>query len=179
MRKNLVIISKKFSFIYFLFCLFAVISFDLNAQEIKDGFTKYTYPSGRISSEGFIKNGKPDGYWKTYYESGIIKSEGNRKEAQLDSLWKFYNEDGKLTLSYEYKEGKKQGIKTVYDVETGHIISEEPFVSDIRQGTAFYRKENIRFKEVPFDKGKENGIGKEYLKDGLIQSITLYNIFLL
>ena len=72
----------------------------ISAQEnqVKDGFTKYTYPSGRLSSEGFIKNGKPDGYWKTYYESGVLKSEGNRKDAQLDSLWKFYNEEGKLTL---------------------------------------------------------------------------------
>jgi antitoxin component YwqK of YwqJK toxin-antitoxin module len=126
----------------------------ISAQEnqVKDGFTKYTYPSGRLSSEGFIKNGKPDGYWKTYYESGILKSEGNRKDAQLDSLWKFYNDEGKLTLTYEYKEGKKQGMKTVYEVETGHIISEEPFVADIRQGKAYYRKINVRYKEVPFAK---------------------------
>ena len=156
--------------------LFFIMLGKICAQEnqVKDGFTKYTYPSGRLSSEGFIKNGKPDGYWKTYYESGVLKSEGNRKDAQLDSLWKFYNEEGKLTLTYEYKEGKKQGMKTVYDVETGHIVSEEPFVADTRQGKAYYRKNNVRYKEVPFDKGKENGTGKEYLPDGLIQTITTY-----
>ena len=156
MPKNLIITSIKGGLKYFLFCLFIIVYVDVQAQDkdVKDGFTRYTYPNGRVSSEGFIKNGKPDGYWKTYYENGILKSEGNRKESQLDSLWKFYNEEGKLTLSYEYKEGKKQGIKTVYDAETGHIVSEEAFISDIRQGIAYYRKENIRYNEVHFDKGK-------------------------
>ena len=149
MSKNSTLNFTRYSYLTFVIYIFitAFVFSDLYAQEkeVKDGFTKYTYPSGRLSSEGYIKNGKPDGYWKTYYENGTIKSEGNRKDAQLDSLWKFYNEDGKLTLSYEYKEGKKQGIKTVYDAESGHIISEESFVSDTRQGMAYFRKENVRY----------------------------------
>lgn len=150
--------------------------FVLQAQNnvINDGFKQYTYPNGKVSSEGFIKNGKPDGYWKNYYENGILKSEGNRKNNELDSLWKFYNEEGKLTLTYEYKQGKKNGYKTVYDTESHNKISEEPFVNDTRQGMAYYYKDNYRYKEIPFENGKENGIGKEYLIDGLIQSITLY-----
>ena len=143
-------------------------------EAVKDGFTKFYYPNGMVSSEGNMKEGKPDGYWKTYYENGILKSEGNRENGQLDSLWKFYNELGKLSLTYVYKEGKKSGLKTVYDVETGFKVSEEPFIDDVRQGLAYYWKGDYRYKEVPFENGKENGKGKEYLKDGLIQSLTVY-----
>ncbi len=64
----------------------------------EDGYKIFTYPDGKISSEGYIKNGKPDGYWKSYFENGKIKSEGNRKDFELDSCWKFYNEDGTLFL---------------------------------------------------------------------------------
>ena len=32
-------------------------------EQLKDGFQQFRYPNGNISSEGFIRNGKPDGYW--------------------------------------------------------------------------------------------------------------------
>lgn len=170
-------ISTKITFFYTLLLSFLLAANPLLAQDEKvvtEGFNSYYYPNGKISSEGYIKNGKPDGYWKNYYENGKIKSEGNRKNAQLDSLWKFYNEEGKLSLSYVYAEGKKNGIKTVYDTETKQIISEENFTNDARQGISYYFKEGVKYKEVPFEKGKENGYGKEYLPDGLIQAITFY-----
>ena len=54
------------------------------------------------------------GVWKSYYENGKIKSEGNRLNFELDSVWKFYNEDGKLLVEINYKNGKKNGIKTTW-----------------------------------------------------------------
>ena len=57
-----------------------------------NGYNKFYYDDGSISSEGTMRNGKPDGYWKNYYSDSILKSEGNRKEYLLDSLWKFYDE---------------------------------------------------------------------------------------
>ena len=56
-------------------------------------YVKYTYPSGVVSSEGNMVNGKPDGYWKTYYPDGGLKTEGNRMNFKLDSTWFFYRED--------------------------------------------------------------------------------------
>ncbi|OQX76620.1 MAG: hypothetical protein B6D61_08520, partial [Bacteroidetes bacterium 4484_249] len=41
-----------------------------------NGFNKFYYENGQISSEGNMRDGKPDGYWKTYYENGLLKSEG-------------------------------------------------------------------------------------------------------
>ena len=54
----------------------------------KDGFQKFYYQNGVLSSEGTMRSGKPDGYWKSYYENGKLKSEGNRKNFELDSLWR-------------------------------------------------------------------------------------------
>ena len=55
-----------------------------------NGYNKFYYDNGKISSEGPMRDGKPDGYWKTYSLNGVLKSEGNRKNFQLDSVWKFY-----------------------------------------------------------------------------------------
>ena len=72
----------------------------------KNGYTKFTYPNGKISSEGMMVNGKPDGYWKTYYVTGVKKSEGNRKNFLLDSIWLFYNELSDTTEKISYVLGK-------------------------------------------------------------------------
>ena len=68
------------------------------AQEINpNGYNKFTYPDGSVSSEGYMKNGKPVAYWKTYYPDGKLKTEGNRKNEKLDSVWRFYGIKGNLT----------------------------------------------------------------------------------
>ncbi|MEI7980664.1 MAG: hypothetical protein WCI71_03365 [Bacteroidota bacterium] len=133
---------------------------------------QYYYQDGKLSSEGNLKNGKPEGYWISYYESGKIKSEGNRKNFELDSLWKFYNEEGKLVLEIEYKNGKKNGIKSSYlDKE----IIRENFKNDIKEGYTMYLYTNGKIKQdVPFIKGLEQGFGREYGTDGTIITLTEY-----
>lgn len=143
-----------------------------NDTTFKNGFQKFIYPGGKLSSEGLIREGKPDGYWKSYYENGNLKSEGNRKDFELDSVWKFYNEAGKLILEINYKKGKKNGIRTSYlDKET----IRENYKNDIKDGYTRYYYSDGRLKlEVPFVKGTEQGFGKEYAADGTIITLTEY-----
>jgi len=148
--------------------------YNLYASNDTSGFKRYYYPSGAVSSEGFLLQGKPNGYWKTFYENGILKSEGNRKNFQLDSLWKFYSPEGKLLNIISYGNGKKNGIKQVFDPDSGKIISEEPFVNDQKEGIGKYYKNGYLYKGIPFNSGREEGKGYEYAKDSTIITITLY-----
>ena len=91
---------------------------------VKDGYIKFYYPNGNVSSEGNMKSGKPDGYWKSYYENGTMKSEGNRENFKLKGQWKFYDEKGVLVNVFNYREGKKDSTQLSY-YETGIIKSEE------------------------------------------------------
>jgi antitoxin component YwqK of YwqJK toxin-antitoxin module len=143
-----------------------------NDTVVKDGYQKFLYPGGKLSSEGLIREGKPDGYWKSYYENGNLKSEGNRKDFELDSIWKFYNEDGKLILGISYLKGKKNGLKVSYlDKET----IKENYKNDIKDGYTRYYYQNGKLKaEIPFVKGIEQGYAKEYATDGTIITLTEY-----
>ncbi len=155
---------------------FIVLVVSVHAQKndtvLKNGYQKFTYPGGKLSTEGLIREGKPDGYWKSYYENGKIKSEGNRKDFEIDSLWKFYNEEGKLILEINYKKGKKNGIRTSYlDKET----IRENYKNDIKDGyTRYYYPDGGLKLEIPFVKGVEQGFGKEYATDGTIITLTEY-----
>ncbi|MCC7303719.1 MAG: hypothetical protein IT233_13850 [Bacteroidia bacterium] len=139
-----------------------------------NGYNKFYYDNGKISSEGTLKNGKPEGYWKTYYPNGNLKTEGNRKEFKLDSVWKFYGEDGKLQTTITYREDRKEGVKISFDPE-GRMVLEERYEKNLRHGisTAYYPNGKIK-STVPFDKGKEEGTAFEYDGDGNVTRMVEY-----
>jgi len=155
----------------FVFIIFSLCSF--GQDTIVNGEQKqFFYPNGSISSEGLMRDGQPDGYWKAYYENGILKSEGNRKDFQLDSIWRFYNPEGKVVLEITYKNGKRNGTKTSWlDKET----IKESYSNDIKNGyTEYYHIDGWKKKDIPFVKGLEQGVGKEYSSSGEIITVTEY-----
>jgi len=155
------------------FCLFLNHTvFSQDTVKVLNGNQKFYYKNGVISSEGSMKDGKPDGYWKSYNETGKLKSEGNRKNFELDSTWKFYNDENKLILEVNYRNGKKNGLKISYlDKET----IRENFRDDIKEGYTKYYYANGKLKsEVPFVKGLEQGLSKEYSQEGDIITLTEY-----
>ena len=95
-------------------------------EKIKDGYKKFYFSNGQISSEGLIKNGLPEGYWISYYPNGIIKSEGNRVASLLDSTWIFYSELGNIQSKINYKQNKKFGFQITYS-DSCNVIKEEYF----------------------------------------------------
>jgi antitoxin component YwqK of YwqJK toxin-antitoxin module len=167
---------KRFIYLFILSLFFVCNSFAQTTQTPQDpnGYNKFYYDNGKLSSEGPMRDGKPDGYWKTYYQNGKLKSEGNRKNFELDSTWKFYNEQGRLTFEYTYRGGKKNGPLRTYD-EKGKVVTEETFVNNMKQGPTqnFYASGKLQ-KTTPFVEGKEQGFGYEYDTSGTIITITEY-----
>jgi antitoxin component YwqK of YwqJK toxin-antitoxin module len=164
--------------IFILPVLFLLNSFSLISQTTQtnnpNGYNKFYYDNGAISSEGYMKDGKPEGYWKNYHKNGKLKIEGNRKNFQLDSVWKFYDEKGRITKSINYKVGKKNGLSANYDT-LQKVVNSESYVNDIKQGLlrTFYRSGKTK-SIMPYDKGKQDGTAYEYSEDSLITSVSVY-----
>ncbi len=159
-------------FLFFL-CLINCSSL-LKAQELKDGFTRFLYPTGQVSSEGTLRNGKPDGYWKTFYSNGVLKSEGNRKAFKLDSIWIFYSDSGAVKSRLRYQDGLKEGVQTYFSDSAVKIL-EEAYHQDKKQGlTSYFDEQGKLQKTIPFEEGSEQGIGLEYANDGRITAVIEY-----
>ncbi|MCF8302400.1 MAG: hypothetical protein K9I94_03920 [Bacteroidales bacterium] len=159
--------------IFFLFSKtsWSQIKKDTN-QVNPNGYNVFYHENGQKSSEGLMRNGKPDGYWKTYYKNGVLKSEGNRDNFKLDSTWKFYSENGELILKINYEDGKKNGLRTAYSEEE---IIEEPFVNDVKQGTArYYYPDGTLKKTIFYADGLADGFSKVYEKDGRVITLIEY-----
>lgn len=167
--------GKKFLFLVLMVFISTVCLWSqTDTNQNPNGYNKFYYPSGKLSSEGPMRDGKPDGYWKTYHTNGNIKSEGNRKDFQLDSTWKFYNDKGKITYEYTYKAGKKTGPVRTYNSE-GWLESEDSYVNNIKDGTCItFYKNGAQQKVTKFIEGREEGVAYEYDSTGTIITIIEY-----
>lgn len=158
---------SKTSILIVILCLF----FGLKAMSQAE-YKTFTYPSGQVSSEGLLRDGKPDGLWKTYYENGQLKSVGKRTDFLLDSTWVFFAENGDTTLIVNYHNDLKNGLRRTFS-EDGVI--EEPFVNDVRQGEGRRcdRKGRI-LQTVTFKNGLEEGLSPVFDTTGLLREMVNY-----
>lgn len=151
---------------------------NIYSQEVEDGYTKFYYPNGQVSSEGIIRDGKPDGYWKTYYTTGVLKSEGLRTNFFLDSTWTFYNQSGEVVQRINYKYGKKNGYSYSYSYDyspEGVMISKELYVNDKKEGKAYYYYQNgVLEEEVSYVDNKKEGPARSYDRDGNLTALLDY-----
>jgi len=155
---------KRFAFIVTL-CFSAV----LLAQAGEMVFTQFHHRNGEISSEGYLRNGRPDGFWRTFDEQGNLVSEGNRKNFLLDGVWRFYT-NGILTSTITYQAGQRQGLTTIISANETTLI---PFENDVISGMreVFYASGNIK-QRTPFEAGMEHGIAFDFSEQGDITGIT-------
>lgn len=166
--------------IILIFFVFSVIV--VSGQEngaLKDGYQVFRYPNGSVSSEGLIKNGKPEGFWKSFYVTGVKKSEGRRTSYLLDSIWVFYDQSGDTTEKINYLYGKKNGWYYKYKKDPGrgvYVWSKELFAGDRKEGTAYiYYQDGKVHQTYTYNKGKKEGLSKEYDEDGNIITLLEFN----
>jgi antitoxin component YwqK of YwqJK toxin-antitoxin module len=160
---------------FVLLNFFLVFSWSLCGQKSNpNGYNRFYYENGKLSSEGYLKDGKPDGYWKNYYPNGKVKIEGNRRNFELDSTWNFYDERGHLTRTISYQKGQKNGPTITYDT-LKHVVSVETYSNDLKEGATrtFYPNGAIK-SQTPFIKGKQEGTAYEFSRDSLITGIATY-----
>lgn len=171
--------NKEIPYHFLLLLAFAlVLALQTTAQrkgEVKpNGYNKFYFDNGQLSSEGTLKNGKPEGYWKNYFESGVLKSEGNRRNHQLDSTWKFYSEDGVLTDEINYVQGKRNGVTNSYSKE-GFLEASIPYKDDVKSGVGFtYYTNGGVHTETPYVEGREDGKAYEFNPQGDIITIRSF-----
>ena len=147
--------------------------------QLQDGYQQFRYPNGNISSEGYIRNGKPDGYWKSYYVTGVLKSEGRRTSFLLDSLWVFYDQAGDTTEKISYLLGKRNGYSLKYKKDPVYgiyVFSSELYAGDRKEGLAriFFPDGNIK-QTIPYSDSRKDGLSREYNPDGKIITLLEYN----
>lgn len=164
--------------LFFLIIIPALIQAQVN-EDLKDGFHQFRYPNGTVSSEGYIRNGKPDGYWKSYYVTGVLKSEGKRTSFLLDSVWVFFDQSADTTEKINYLLGKRNGYYYKYQkdpVYGTYVYSTELFAGDKKEGIArIYYPDGKLKQTIPYSGGKKDGLSREFDEEGKVITLLEYN----
>ncbi len=156
--------------------------FAQNKNEIiPNGYNKFYYPNGQISSEGNMEDAKPVGIWKSYLPDGTLKTEGARKNDKLDGIWKFYDNNGYLKEIIDYRNGDRNGYCKIFinkkseNKNKNILISKELYLNNEKSGKSYYYDETERLiKTVEYDKGYKHGLEKIYDNDGKLITILKY-----
>ncbi len=167
---SLLYLNKRNKVLVLSTIVLCLLSFQSFAQE---EYTVYYFDNGKVSSEGYMLDGKPNNYWITYHPNGKKKTEGNRRNFQLDSIWVFYNEDGLKTNEIRYREGKKHGLQSTY--QSGVLYEQNTYENDVRvnEYVQFYATGEVQ-RRLPIQDGKEHGDGFEYDLDGRVITLLSY-----
>lgn len=148
-------------------------------QRLPDGFHQFRYPNGVVSSEGYIRDGRPDGYWISYYVTGIKKSEGRRTSFLLDSTWVFYDNAGDTLEKINYHLGSRNGYTYTYrkDAREGlYIYSRELYAADRREGTAYiYHPDGSVMQTINYINGRKEGLSREFDTGGNVITLIEYS----
>lgn len=163
----------------YIILLYPVLCFSQNSERENDGYNIFKYPNGTISSEGFLKDGKPEGFWTSYYVTGVKKSEGKRTNFLLDSVWVFYSSTGDTLEKINYLYGKKNGYYYKYSsdpVAGNYVSSRELYAGDKKEGVAYIYFPSGKIKQsIPYSSGDIDGLSKEYDIEGNIITLMEYN----
>lgn len=131
-------------------------------------FQRFFYPSGELSSEGIMIDGKPQGNWKAFYKNGVLRSEGTRKNENAYGIWKFYTNTGDLEKEISYKAGKKNGAEYVY--KQGNL-SEVCYYSDnvLNGSCTQFNREGKQIAKKYYSDGIYDGFSFSFGKDDLVK----------
>jgi antitoxin component YwqK of YwqJK toxin-antitoxin module len=129
-----------------------------DANQLKQGWWKKSYPDGNLMYKGFFKDDKPVGLMYRYYETGAIKAilqydaKSEYAQAKLlyedgqiaargvffnsmkDSIWLYYSYyDHSLTASESYNKGSRHGMMISY-YNNGDISEKLEWKNDLKDG---------------------------------------------
>jgi len=168
-------------------------------NDIKEGYTRYYYPDGKIKLEIPFVKGLEQGYGKEYstdgtiitlteYKRGFIvdRLKINRKDKnnlKQGKWYDFYN-IGTIKSECTYKDDKKDGYYKEF-AENGDLLRISKYIHDVIQPDAeeihkleiqneYYPDGKIKTSTM-FRNGIPEGIKREYRPDGQIERAFLYS----
>ena len=167
-------------------------------DDIKEGYTRYYYPDGKLKQEIPFVKGIEQGFGKEYgsdgtiitlteYKRGFIvdRLRINRKDGNGKRQGRWYNfyDLGSLKSEVTYRDDKKNGYLKEY-AENGDLLKISKYADDVILPEAeeiqklevqneYYPDGKIRISAM-FRNGIPEGIKREYAADGKIEKAYLY-----
>lgn len=148
-----------------------------NPKPIEVNLTKKAFAIKDLNNKeivsGEFEKGKKNNEWKYYYSNGLLKEVYNYKQGKLDGLCTLYNPRGYVTKKLYYKDDKVIGVCENY--ENGRLKSVYNYENDVPNGPyKFLYPDGTISSEGYLVNNELNYIRKNYWSNGTISSIDKF-----
>jgi antitoxin component YwqK of YwqJK toxin-antitoxin module len=167
-------------------------------DDIREGYTRYYYPDGKLKQEVPFVKGFEQGYGKEYatdgtiitlteYKRGFIvdRLRINRKDnrGRKQGRWCSFYENGNLKSEVTYRDDLRNGYLKEY-AENGDLLKIAKYADDVIQTEAaeiqklevqneYYPDGKVKVSAL-FRNGIPEGVKREYSADGMVEKAYLY-----
>ncbi len=147
-----------------------------DAQRLKQGWWKKSYPNGKLMYKGFFKNDKPVGLMYRYYETGAVKAILNYDAKGDYARARLLYEDGQLAAEGVFYNSLKDSTWSYYSYYDRSLTAQENWQKGARQGMMinYYSNGSISEK-IDWKDNKKDGIWEQYFQNGLLKMKATYS----
>jgi len=160
---------------YTMYSLFISLVFAACEREIKTTSTSEFYDAEQQTLkrkyEVMVKDtAQKHGIYQSFHKNGQLKMTVPYLNNQKNGLGIIYNETGRKTEEAQFREDKLNGIRKLYDTESGEMIIEETYVDNEFEGpyTSYFSGGQIK-QEGQYINGAMNQLWKFYYKSGQLK----------
>lgn len=116
------------------------------------------------------------GHYQSFYKNGITKMTVNYIKGQKDGIGTIYDEKSKIKEQAEFKNGKLNGIRKIFDVEQDLVLIEETYANDNFEGPykSYYKNGQLK-QDGQYVNGAMGGIWKYYYETGQLKETVGFN----
>jgi len=145
-----------------------------DANGLKQGIWRKTYPEGQLKYEGNFVDDVPTGLFKYYYRDGKLEATNNYFNNGKSASAHIYYPDGKIKGLGLYTETKKDSLWKFYN--SGEVlVAEEFYTRGVRNGTwKTYYDNGKPADETNWKNGIKDGQWKQYYDDGALKEEAVY-----
>jgi antitoxin component YwqK of YwqJK toxin-antitoxin module len=137
----------------------------------ENGYYRGYYINGRLSAEGWLKDGKAQGTWLYYDEPGTLTARTHYLNGDLSGYKEEYLPNGKKSFESKYDGGWLEQI-TQYD-STGKVLIRDSFPKGSGNYVLLYPN-GAKMAEGRYVNGDLDGPYRTYFFDGSPESILYY-----
>jgi len=146
-----------------------------DANHLKQGWWKKTYPNGNLMYKGFFKDDKPVGTMFRYFETGLVKAILQYDEKGTYARARLLYEDGQLAAEGVFYNALKDSTWSYYSYYDRSLTARETYNKGSRHGMMVYYYSNGDVSEkLEWKNNTKDGIWEQYFLGGKLKMKALY-----
>ena len=141
-----------------------------DTRNLKQGWWKKSYPTGKLMYKGFFRDDKPVGEMQRFYETGARKAVLVYDSKSEYAHARLFYADGQLAAEGWYFNSRKDSTWSYYSYYDHTLTSRETYIKGVRNGLMLHYFNNGNLSEkLVWVNNKREGSWEQYFSNNILK----------